>query len=1386
MPSDRPPRPGEVAHLAGLLADASGGARRLTPTELAELLWLAAHLPAPPDPDPTPVEAEPHASEPPSPTPRPTPGSEPESKPDSEPEPETKADPKAEPGPDGKGPSRDADAPRPADDRIPLHLPPRPLRRPRPPEPPPGSHGAPPPPPAAPRPPAPGTRRVPLHVPVPPMIAHPLALQRAVRPLKRYVPSPTGRFLDEEATAHRIALLGGRPQGWLPVLAPSPERWLRLCIVHDGGATMPMWRPLVRELHAALAQSGVFRTVELHRAAPDGTVPARAASVPADGRTAVLVVSDCMGPQWREGAAAVRWHRTLRRWAARTPLAVVQPLPEWLWRTTALPTTPGLLSAPHPAAPSATLSFTAFDPLLLPRPEGAVPLPVLEPAANWLANWAALVTDPGGSRVPGSVAWLASAPPLSPRRPTPAPDAGAPPREDITRLTAEELVLRFRSTASPEAFRLAGHLALGEPQLPVMRLVHRAVERNPRPQHLAEVILSGMLAESPEGPPGVYAFRDGVRELLLRSLPRTARGRTRELLAQVGGLIDDRAGVAPGELRAVAHVPDPGGGGAGAGTALGTEGAFATITPESVRQLGGERDHLLGGRYRGVEQIGRSPGVWLADDLSEGGEGEVVVVQRFLSASDRLRASFADEAARLEGFRHAHVAAVRAHGVDGDEGSGGEIPYLVMEFVPGRNLDEVLLGHPEGLPGEELLQVVPPLADAVLALHANGLAHGAISAEQVRLPTERGPVLCGFTLTPYSAAARRTDLLALGRLVHETYTGSVATQVGQASGLPARPGVLPEETLTTLESAVLDLESGRIERQRQGAAKLLDLVSNPTPEVTCSLLGYLRVLRNGRPVPTGTPECQAVLCMLLLNEGRSLSYAELAEGLWGADRADPTLSLLDACLTHIRDVMELPLSEQSDGYSLLLPGPVSSDLFRCRRLADEADAARAAGDAETARDKVQEALAWWRGEQPLDGVPGPAAAQARADINRLQERLLRMDSVEGGEPQHIVAAFECVAPGVRSDVLKEQLGRRLSGLLAHSGLERYTFQPVTRGWQVAVAPEAHPEQLLPALLKGLPALLADLPHLALAVTVAHAPGPTAFSPQLPEELRHLIDREGDALIAVPEALFPSLGLRDLPDAPTFERMPGTDHWYGRITAPPPPATPATPVLLGFEGVFTHLFRGSAARAAALSLLSVVSEYRRPEDALSGVPLLNSDSSVVPSGHLTHPSDVLPALAHHQEYAAELHSHLTTLETERAAAAKPLAQSDALRDLLTGHPVAIVTDTSHQAVSKYLDAHGLPAPRGGIHGRTADLARLMPDADCLTRALRQLAVAPDRCLMLGASPHEAVAARSLGVPFVGHAPDRASAEGLRSVGVSRTVGSVRAFVDIVRAEARGGG
>ncbi|GGU32769.1 SAV_2336 N-terminal domain-related protein [Streptomyces coeruleorubidus] len=518
MASDHGTGPSPVARLAAALSAAGASP---TPRELAELLWMAGQL------DPDRPEEEPSGE--------PGDGDTPSAPEENTPaEAETPA-----PVPPQPQPEPEPEPVRPTPDRVPLSLPA--ARSPH------HRHDS------------PGGDGSPLLAPAPPMLPHPLALQRALRPLKRRVPSPHAWVLDERATADRIARLGAHPDVWVPVLRPAPDRWLRLSLVHDTGPTMPVWRPLVSELHTALAQSGIFRAVTLHPATPDG----RARHVPVldDGRTVTLVISDCMGPQWRPGEAGDRWYRTLRHWAHRMPLAVVQPLPEHLWSSTALPAEPGLLTSPATAAPSAALAFTPYE--AAPPPDRALPVPVLEPGAPWLAHWAALVAGPGGARTQGAAAWL-----------PPAPAPPAEPAQDIAGSSPEDLVLRFRATASPEAFRLAGHLALAVPSVPVMRLVQRAVDRDPRPQHLAEVILSGMLTAVP-GPPGSYAFRPGVRELLLRSLPRTARGRTREFLARIGSLIDERAGLAAGEFQAETT-----------GERDGSGSTFATVSEETVRRLG--------------------------------------------------------------------------------------------------------------------------------------------------------------------------------------------------------------------------------------------------------------------------------------------------------------------------------------------------------------------------------------------------------------------------------------------------------------------------------------------------------------------------------------------------------------------------------------------------------------------------------------------------------------------------------------------------------------------------------------------------------------------------------------------------------------------------------
>ncbi|GLX48570.1 hypothetical protein Shyhy01_15200 [Streptomyces hygroscopicus subsp. hygroscopicus] len=741
MSSDTPGSPESadaLGRLAAVLAEAGRGVPP-TPRELAELLWLAGHMGAENTgrgTPPPPAENRGTAA------PRPSP-----SLPTDEPPPRPPRQERHQPLP---APPAVPEPP----SRIPLRLPS----------------------------PAPSADRPPhttLLAPAPPMLRHPLALQRALRPLRRRVDAPVGRELDERATADRIARLGARPDGWLPVLRPARERWLSLNLVHDAGPTMPVWRPLVRELHTALAQSGAFRTVTLYRADADGTVRGPDGRLPADGRTVTLLISDCMGPQWREGPAGALWYATLHRWARRMPLAVVQPLPEHLWRESALPATPGRLSAPHPVAPSAALTFTPYERPESDDPVAAVTLPVLEPEPRWLANWAGLISTAGGTRFPAAAARLG--------RPLPA---DAEDRTDIGGLSAEELVLRFRATASPEAFRLAGHLAVGRPDLPVMRLVQAAVEPDPRPQHLAEVVLSGMLTALPGAPAGSYAFREGVRELLLLGLPRTERNRTVELLGRMGEFIDELAGRAPGGFRAA--VPSE----QGLPTPVEHE-PVAMLRAESVRRLapaGGGR--LVAGRYRLVRRSHTGHRGWVAEDLRDG--GAPVVVCRY--APDELLGPFARLCQDLMEVDEPGIARVLDHGFD------GETPYLVREFVEGPTLFQRMAALRERLSPAETDALTRKLGEAVLALRGREGPCGELNTRSVVL-SPNGPVLTCLDAAPVVHGSRAETVAAFSDIV-DALQGSpqVLFTTGDLTGRP--------ETRITLEAAVHEVFSRSLPSDR--------------------------------------------------------------------------------------------------------------------------------------------------------------------------------------------------------------------------------------------------------------------------------------------------------------------------------------------------------------------------------------------------------------------------------------------------------------------------------------------------------------------------------------------------------------------------------------------
>ncbi|MFD5267071.1 SAV_2336 N-terminal domain-related protein [Streptomyces sp. NPDC058335] len=377
-------------------------------------------------------------------------------------------------------------------------------------------------------------RAMPVRVPEDKALTGELELGRALRPLRRRRASPHRLEIDEERTATELA------ETRLPdvVQRPVQERWLHLILLVDDGLSMLLWHRLGAELRTLLERLGAFATSRVlgldTRAAQeprlharpfrhDSTpVPLSAVNDPS-GHTLVLVVSDGMGASWRSGTL----HRLLASWASRGPTAVLHTLPPDLWEGSGIQAERWQATTRRIGGANASWDIT--DPVLPAELAefGGVPVPVLEPTAASVRNWAHLLASPGAT---------VSLPLLAPpgRPPALAPADG---RADAQ---------RFRDAATPEAYRLAAHLAAVSPlTVPVMRLVQTAVPWRARTSHLAEVFLGGLMRPHPAPVPGplpakhqVFDFSEASRLVLLDAVPqaellRTSRsiGRRLELLA---------------------------------------------------------------------------------------------------------------------------------------------------------------------------------------------------------------------------------------------------------------------------------------------------------------------------------------------------------------------------------------------------------------------------------------------------------------------------------------------------------------------------------------------------------------------------------------------------------------------------------------------------------------------------------------------------------------------------------------------------------------------------------------------------------------------------------------------------------------------------------------
>ncbi|MFD4142847.1 SAV_2336 N-terminal domain-related protein, partial [Streptomyces sp. NPDC058572] len=381
-----------------------------------------------------------------------------------------------------------------------------------------------------------GSRATPVRVTGAPVLPQRRELTRALRPLKRRIPSLVRAVLDENATADRIA--EGRP--WMPTFSPAEERWLDAVVVLDAyGDSTTLWEPLGRELASVLRELGAFRNVRLRWLVPDddgnvtltctgasGLARSTATLIDPTGGTVVLVLTDGVDPAWRTPAL----HHALRGWAQRGPAAILQTLPEHVWEQTALAPESGRFSSTKAGSPGARLRYVPYG-LRASEPDSQeIMVPVLGIGPEWLGPWALTVASSG--------AFDAAAIRLRPPKPSSAPTDSLPDRLVMPDRPVD--FEEFRAQAQPQVFRLAACLAAAPLNLAVMRMVQSTMLPGSPPSDLAEILFSGLLRRVPGGRSGdplerAYDFVPGIRERLLGTMRRDEAD---EVIATVSAYVE--------------------------------------------------------------------------------------------------------------------------------------------------------------------------------------------------------------------------------------------------------------------------------------------------------------------------------------------------------------------------------------------------------------------------------------------------------------------------------------------------------------------------------------------------------------------------------------------------------------------------------------------------------------------------------------------------------------------------------------------------------------------------------------------------------------------------------------------------------------------------------
>ncbi|MEV8158555.1 Stk1 family PASTA domain-containing Ser/Thr kinase [Kocuria salsicia] len=154
---------------------------------------------------------------------------------------------------------------------------------------------------------------------------------------------------------------------------------------------------------------------------------------------------------------------------------------------------------------------------------------------------------------------------------------------------------------------------------------------------------------------------------------------------------------------------------------------------------------LINNRYQVGEIIGRGgmATVHLGQDVRLGRRVAIKILRPELAADETFHERFQREAHAVASLNHHSIVAIYDTGEITPQGPDGVLrPYIVMEYVPGQTLRELI--HGDGVTPEHAVEYMLGIMDALSFSHRAGIVHRDIKPANVKVTPDGGVKVMDF------------------------------------------------------------------------------------------------------------------------------------------------------------------------------------------------------------------------------------------------------------------------------------------------------------------------------------------------------------------------------------------------------------------------------------------------------------------------------------------------------------------------------------------------------------------------------------------------------------------------------------------------------------------